>query len=264
MRFVLIAAFAGPCAAGHSPLDRASLLRLTQTARPQQANEAFDCAWRRLAALFAPRVLPPRFRTAVYAKRLHDALQLEGLCGEPFSRSAEPSSAAEQHPRHAASPGAASDLTFYVSPSGNDNATGTLSAPLRTLAAAVDAVRAARRRGAVAEHRHPPASILLRAGTHYLANPIELLTEDSFLTISSYEAEAAILSGIDWSRVKIDIILVEANDRAVTKLLASKGYSKLSHRLHRDDVFLRSGFKLLGQGDPFALKTCVPAGGAAH
>jgi len=66
--------------------------------------------------------------------------------------------------------------------------------------------------------------------------------------------EAAILQGIDWANVTIDIILVEANNPAVTRLLVARsGYPRYRRfkvpggdhgRLHRDDVFLREGFQL--------------------
>lgn len=80
------------------------------------------------------------------------------------------------------------------------------------------------------------------------------LTHIDLLDLDAEGHEAAILSGIDWHKVTIDIILVEANDRAVTRLLTSKGYSLLATpggngRLHRDDVFLRDGFQLLRQPD---------------
>ena len=183
-------------ATGHGTLgvdqSRAALLRLTASARPEQADEAFDCSWRRLAAEYAP-LLQPRFKQMSYAKQLHDALQLEGLCGEPFVPDSKSVTAAAEPPLPQQQPPSPQQAapTFYVSPSGDDDAAGTLSAPFRTIAAALEAVRRARR----AQTADALASIVLRAGTYNLAAPIELFAADSFLSISSYETEQAVLSG---------------------------------------------------------------------
>ena len=91
----------------------------------------------------------------------------------------------------------------------------------------------------------PRASLCAHTGAALFAS--HGLTRIDLLDLDAEGHEAAILRGIDWSAVTIDIILVEANDLAVNKLLADKGYTKMGHRLHRDDVFLRSGFRLLGE-----------------
>ena len=83
-------------ATGHGRLEvdqsLSYLLRLTSSSRPEHTDAAFDCSWRRLAAEYAPTI-QPRFSTPLYAKRLHDALQLESLCGEKFQPGAAPDAA---------------------------------------------------------------------------------------------------------------------------------------------------------------------------
>ncbi len=94
-------------------------------------------------------------------------------------------------------------LTLYVSPSGNDNWSGTLAAhdepptdgPFATLLRALDAVREARASG-----HSGPVTVLLRRGTHSLAEPA-VLTHDHSGTpegptlIAAYPGEHPLVSG---------------------------------------------------------------------
>ncbi len=73
---------------------------------------------------------------------------------------------------------------FFVAPNGSDAAAGTEAAPFRTVSHAVTASRHAKN-----------ATILLRAGVHFLSETIALTIEDSGLTIQNYECEEAWLSG---------------------------------------------------------------------
>ena len=100
--------------------------------------------------------------------------------------------------RVAAGAPAAAAATYYADAvRGNDSATGSLAAPFRTVARALRAAR-----GGPA-----PADVVLRNGTFYLDAPLLLTAEDSFLTITSYEGETAVLSagvpleGLVWTRV---------------------------------------------------------------
>lgn len=89
-----------------------------------------------------------------------------------------------------------SPATVVVAPDGDDQHDGTLERPLRTLAAAQQAVRRLRSRGATGE----PVTVYLRAGTYYLAEPILLGTADSGreggpVVWSSWAGEQAVISG---------------------------------------------------------------------
>jgi len=75
--------------------------------------------------------------------------------------------------------------SIFVSDLGNDSASGTLVAPLRTLHAAIKAA------AAVGE----PSTILLRAGTFFLGDTLELSNQVSGLTIMNYPGEEVWISG---------------------------------------------------------------------
>jgi hypothetical protein len=87
---------------------------------------------------------------------------------------------------------------FFVSPTGDDAAAGTLSAPFATLARGVAAARAAAPPGA-------PRAVELLAGTHFMnGSTLALDARDSGLTLSS-SADAAVsggtlLQGLVWAR----------------------------------------------------------------
>ncbi|MEI6502324.1 MAG: right-handed parallel beta-helix repeat-containing protein, partial [Armatimonadota bacterium] len=84
----------------------------------------------------------------------------------------------------------AAETTLYVSPTGNDRNAGTLAAPLATVTAARDAVRALRAAGGQ-DH----VTIQLRGGTYKLAAPFALEPQDSNVTYAAYAKERPILSG---------------------------------------------------------------------
>ena len=65
-------------------------------------------------------------------------------------------------------------VVLYVSPSGDDSAVGTLSAPLRTLEGARDAVRELRRDG----DPEGGITVYLREGVYYQPQTLELTEED--------------------------------------------------------------------------------------
>ncbi|MFB3825541.1 MAG: right-handed parallel beta-helix repeat-containing protein [Bryobacteraceae bacterium] len=90
--------------------------------------------------------------------------------------------------------GALQAATLTVSPGG----------PLRSPAAARDAVRQMRRSGSTG-----PVTILVREGTYYLSEPLELGAEDSNVTWQGQPGERAILSGgrpiTGWTRARANI-----------------------------------------------------------
>ena len=156
---------------------------------PLGVPKDFDCAIRRFTMEMArKRALgPPGYDLST----VHDALQLGTKCGVAFSPSLAPPT-----PRPAAPQGGTGGLArpadvctgacTYVDPTkGDDEAAGTLDAPLETVAAGV----AAARRAAA------PASVVLRGGTHWLTATLTLTPRDSGLTIRGYAGERAVING---------------------------------------------------------------------
>ena len=90
-----------------------------------------------------------------------------------------------------------SDITFFVDAlKGNDNNPGTQQKPFQTIAKAVAATRNARATQTAITPRHAPnATIVLRAGTFYLHETIQLGAADSGLTLQSYQDEVVWISG---------------------------------------------------------------------
>lgn len=85
---------------------------------------------------------------------------------------------------------AVAETTLYVSPTGSDRNAGTMAAPLATLDAARDAVRALRAAGKP-EH----VTVLVNGGTYTLSRPFALEPQDSNVTYSAAPGERPILSG---------------------------------------------------------------------
>jgi hypothetical protein len=91
-------------------------------------------------------------------------------------------------------------ITFYVAPDGSDAFTGRLprrnaqksDGPLATLSHARDVARGLRQ--ADADHPSRPAHIILRGGTYYLNQPLELAPEDSNTVWSASENEKPVIS----------------------------------------------------------------------
>lgn len=89
-------------------------------------------------------------------------------------------------------------MCVYCSPNGDDNGPGTFERPFRTLTAARDRIRAARReRGALPEGG---AAILLRGGRYAVSETLELTHEDSGeygrpMLIAACDGERPVLDG---------------------------------------------------------------------
>jgi len=76
---------------------------------------------------------------------------------------------------------------FYVSPTGDDNATGTQEAPFATLDRARDAVRALKAKGPLAE----PVRVIVSGGRYVMTQPLVLEPRDSGTTEAPVIYEAA-------------------------------------------------------------------------
>jgi hypothetical protein len=92
-------------------------------------------------------------------------------------------------------------VPLFVSPTGNDHWSGTLDSanqrqtdgPFRTLARALEAVRAQRQQ--LTNGAGQAATIFLRGGPYLLPEPVVLQPQDSNLTLAAYQNEQPILSG---------------------------------------------------------------------
>lgn len=78
-------------------------------------------------------------------------------------------------------------LVLHVAPGGRDNASGTATAPLASLPAALNAARQQRTGNDV--------SILLHSGTFTLSEPLKLSSVDSGTTIAAFENDKPVISG---------------------------------------------------------------------
>ena len=155
------------------PLPRAS-------ASPLNVDSKLDCAIKELAWDFAKKLLPQQgeFKSA------YDALELEA-CNISLS------SGRQYQPRpFLHQPTLKADaIEIYVDVShGDDNNTGTIDKPLKTLAQAIKLSRFK----AVKDQQKV---IYMRSGVYYLTETVNLDVEDSNLLITGYKDEQVTISG---------------------------------------------------------------------
>jgi hypothetical protein len=186
-----------------------ALLWTAQLGSAPDATPGFgemECQMHRLALRFADERQPSM--PAAARQALIDALRITQLCGEPPPPLRPAGLAAARAARAAAAAAqAASGLVVYVAPHGADSNDGTdAAAPLRSLLAARDTIRAKR---GVSERSLPskaePATVLLHEGKYFLNVTLELTAMDSWTTWRSMPGERAVLSGgtqlsslLDW------------------------------------------------------------------
>ena len=158
-----------------APLPRADV-------KPSNADPKLDCAIKELAWEYARKLQPQRGSFS----SVYDALQLQNCnatrreekawAGRSFSTG------------YAKTKAASADLEVYAdSANGDDSNPGTIDRPVKTIQRAVELSRGV-----------PPGThkvIYLRAGTFFLPDTIKLVEADSFLTLTSYNGEVAVVSG---------------------------------------------------------------------
>jgi parallel beta-helix repeat protein len=103
----------------------------------------------------------------------------------------------------------AKPLVFHVATNGNDNAPGTLAAPFRSPAVAVNAARSQRTAA-------DDVSIFLHNGRFSLSEPLKLSAADSRTTIAAFENDKPVLSGgrriTGWKKVRENLWQAEVVD----------------------------------------------------
>jgi len=138
---------------------------------PGGVPPAFDCAVRKLAYEYGQKLKPDRggFRT------LFEALQLQ------FCNMTTPATYDKFVPPKLVTP---AGITIYVSPDGKDSNFGTKDSPFATIQRAVQATA-----------WKGEATILLRAGRHFIDKTVDIGSEHSGLTIQNFEGEDAEVTG---------------------------------------------------------------------
>ncbi len=103
----------------------------------------------------------------------------------------------------------AKTLVFHVATNGNDNAPGTLAAPFRSPAMAVNAARSQRTMA-------DDVSIFLHSGTFALSEPLKLSATDSRTTMAAFENDKPVISGgrriMGWNKVRENLWQAEVAD----------------------------------------------------
>eukprot|EP00931_Biecheleriopsis_adriatica_P028735 TRINITY_DN17128_c0_g1_i4.p1 TRINITY_DN17128_c0_g1~~TRINITY_DN17128_c0_g1_i4.p1 ORF type:complete len:907 (+),score=123.99 TRINITY_DN17128_c0_g1_i4:215-2722(+) len=127
---------------------------------------------------YAPSVQP--WLDNDHLRLLHDALELQTLCSETFApRSANAKFAQARSSKRAV-------LQFFVDPMhGSDANTGTMTSPFQTVFAGINSCRG----------QQNGCDVLLRGGTHYLNDTLQITDMHSGMRISAYNGEKAIVSG---------------------------------------------------------------------
>ena len=173
-----------PSIATLSPAEFAAVIASPGGKPLKSVPQEFDCAWRPFALTYALQIQP--WLTQAQLVAIHDSLFSNTPCN---SSAADALVAAHRPPPPAAAPPAAANALYVSYDTGSDANPGTQAAPFKTIAAAVAAGRAAR------AAQPSPLSIILRAGTHYLAAPIHLTPADSFTTFAAFPGEVPTVSG---------------------------------------------------------------------
>ena len=145
-------------------------------------EKSFDCKMRQLAMDYARKIQP--FRSKMHFQELADALN-----GAPEARNCNvtvnmPIDSGKKAPAFPTPEKTVA--TFYVDAvKGSDSNPGTMTAPFKTINKAVTAARSAGQ----------GSTIILREGTFYLTETIQLGAMDSGLTIQNYNNEEVWVSG---------------------------------------------------------------------
>ena len=152
---------------------------MVHSGTPPGVPEKTDCAIRQLAWEYGRKLQPTRGAF----KDLHDALQL-GACGVPLPPGEH--MGAWGAARQPETPAGA--LELLVDPrAGSDDGDDTTT-PFASISAAVGAAIATREPGQAAH-------VVLRGGTHFVTETIQLTSAHSRLTIRNMDGEEAVISG---------------------------------------------------------------------
>merc|ERR1719272_523272 len=156
----------------------AAIQPMVNSGTPSGIPEETDCAIRQLAWEYGRKLQPSRGAF----KDLYDALQL-AACDAPLPPGEHMGAwAAARQPK---TPVGA--LELFVEPRAGEDDDDTTT-PFASIGAAVAAAIATRAPGQAAH-------VVLRGGTHYVRETIQLTSAHSQLTIRNYDGEEAVISG---------------------------------------------------------------------
>ena len=150
--------------------------------------------------------------------------------------------------------------SIIVSPSGADDAPGSLAHPIRSLDRALALGRSVGR-----------STILLRAGTHELTQPLHITAGNAPLRISNYAREEPILSGgtrlqLDWRPFRDEIFQATVPSGTTTDQLFINNRRQVLARYPNFDPNARylNGFSADAIGPARVARWNNPAGGYIH
>lgn len=154
-------------------------------------GEPFDCAVREYAYEYAQHL--QGWRGADKMREVFGSLELATLCNVTFDTHALPPTP-KAHVGVLPTAGAVAYVAAHGTvvdgvPSLNDSGT-----PFQSVHHAVQAIRAERASLGLAA-AEAPATIVLRRGTHYMTNTLELTPEDSHIKFMNYPGEPTAMSG---------------------------------------------------------------------
>ena len=172
-----------------STLDLISLTRSPRN-KAGEFDPIFDCAWRVYALSYATQIQP--WLTTSQLSGINDALSITSL---NCNTSEADKILAEHKPILKSSTSVTlslSSISIYVDYlNGNDENSGTIDQPLKTIFASVLLARSQRGQSGSTI----PISIILRSGTHVLNNTINLTPNDSYTTFVAFPGESPIVTG---------------------------------------------------------------------
>ncbi len=193
-------------------MTTSELIAATRSSRPLNTPDPlFDCGWRLLALNYSAYIQP--WLSQSQLQYVSDALEIVQLnCNATMAAalisSHVPSGRGGVIPGRLSSAAAATTSIYVDFVKGSDTNGGSITAPLKTVAAAVTMSRTS---GTPAQ-----TAIVLRNGTHFLADTITLGLADSGLSFSAFPGETPIVSGaqplpnLQWTLVNSSISISTA------------------------------------------------------
>ena len=180
-------------------MTTAELIAATRSSRPLNTPDPlFDCGWRILALNYSAYIQP--WLSQSQLQYVSDALEIVQFnCNSTMAAALISSHVPSGRGVGRLSSAAAATSIYVDFVKGSDTNDGSVTAPLKTVAAAVTMARTS---GTPAQ-----TAIVLRNGTHFLADTITLGVADSGLSFSAFPGETPIISGalplpnLQWNRV---------------------------------------------------------------
>lgn len=179
----------------------AKLFLLSSVAVANADKQSLDCPLRQLAVDMAQKLQPSRPMSAFQelADALNGAQEAQNCSVAPTAAHNSLRSSANKESRVPSIPlpPSGSHVVYVDALVGSDSNLGTTQgSPMKTLPAALAAIRATRAaKGFVSASKAPRAYLVLRAGTFFLGKTLTLTPEDSNVNFQAFPGEDAVISG---------------------------------------------------------------------